>query len=163
MHHSEVTENILKLRKTLHRKIVSRMRELDFCTSPKIIENFKRWYLWDFHNVETSRSLSEEQLKNAINNLQLIRKEAAVSSISVKFTGYNSDRDLLRCSDGQVKNIHAVGLYQLNMSKDSLKKYIEKTLKRDVYLWDLTTEEAHQCIKRLEEWEAKVLMEKKAS
>jgi len=50
--------DVLKARNQLHLAIVSKMKSLGFCTAPTIVESFKRWYLWDYLDVETSRSLS---------------------------------------------------------------------------------------------------------
>ncbi len=158
MKDKKIGKAILDLRRTFHKKLVRKMRELEICTSEKITENFKRWYLWDFHNVETSRALNEKDLRNAIRNLDLIKKNIAVSSIITKFQGYESERDLVRATDKQVRNITAVGKYQLNLSPESLQKYIEKSLHRKVQLWEITIKEADTCIKRLEEWESKKIM-----
>ena len=153
---TNVSDKLLRLRNELHLKVVEKMKELNFCASDQIVESFKRWYLWDYHNVETSRSLSEEQLHNAIKSLQTISKTNAISAIVNRYTAYESERDLLNCSDGQIRNITAIAKYKLKLSKDETKKYLEKTIHRKMFFWKLTIEEAHQCIKRLEEWEKKV-------
>lgn len=156
----EISRKILSLRNKFHRSLVKRMRELDFCTNPEIVEAFKRWYLWDFHNVETSKALSEEGLNNAIENLKLIRKDYALRTLQIKYK-YNSERELRRCTKGQIAAIIAIGKHRLGLNDKGLKNYIESTLHKKVYLWDITIEEAHSVIKRLEEWEAKELTRRK--
>lgn len=139
----------------LHKAIVKRMMEMGLCTKPEIIEDFKRWYLMDFFIVETSKALSIIELRQAKDLLNTITKEQAVKMLMLKHDRYEQDRDLLRCSIGQVKKIQAVGKWKMRMSWPGLRSYIEKTLKRQVSLYEFTVSEAHLVIQRLEKWEAK--------
>lgn len=157
----KVGKVVLDERNKLHLSIIKRMMELGFCTATEIVESFKRRYLFDCHNVETSRALDLAGLKNAKEMLGSLTKEFMLKSILMHYKKYSSDRDLLRCSSGQVGRIQACGLYSLKLQKSALEDYACTTLKRDVKLYDMTVEEAHQLIKRLDEWEAKVLLIKK--
>ena len=159
---TKVASVVLDYRKRLHRAIVKRMMELNLCTSDDRIECFKRRYLFDCHSVETSRALDLVGLKNAIELLETVDASFMIKSILLHYKKYESIRDLERCSKGQVGKIQAVGLYQIKLSKEALADYSGTTLKRAVVMYDLSIEEAHQVIKRLEEWEAKVLLSKKA-
>ena len=157
----KVGKVVLDERNKLHLAIIKRMMELGFCTSVEIVESFKRRYLFDCHNVETSRALDLAGLRNAKDMLSSLTKEYMLKSILMHYKKYTSDRDLLRCTSGQVGRIQACGLYSLKLKKEALGDYANTTLKRDVQLYDMTVEEAHQLIKRLDEWEAKVLLSKK--
>ena len=152
---------VLDYRKKLHREIVKKMMELKFCTSPEIIECFKRRYLFDCHNVETSRALDLAGLKNAVKMLGTLDARFMLRSILLHYKKLEHERELLRCTSGQIGKMQAVGIYQLKLKREALEDYAKTTLKREVSLYDMSIEEAHQVIKRLEEWEAKVLLGKK--
>ena len=59
-----------KMRTDLHRAIVTHMNVIGLTESEEIIERFKRWYLFDYFNVETSRALSIEGLEAAKKQLK---------------------------------------------------------------------------------------------
>lgn len=159
----KVASAVLEYRKKLHHALIRRMMELKFCTSPDIIECFKRRYLFDCHSVETSRALDLQGLKNAIELLETVDANYMLRSIKLHYKKFDGDRNLLRCTSGQVGKIQAVGIHFLGLKKEALCEYAKSTLKREVTLYDMTVEEAHQLIKRLEEWEAKVLLSKKTN
>lgn len=152
-----VSKEILFLRIELHKQIIKRMRQLGFCTSPNLIEIFKRWYLWDYHNVETSRTLSMNGLNSAITMLNRVDRQYAIKMLLTKYSKFNGERDLLKSTSGQEKKIQAIAFFSLKFTNKSLREYAKETLKRDVYLYDITMNEAHQLIVRLEKFEKKTV------
>lgn len=149
----------------LHQAIVQKMRSLGLCTSPEIVEKFKRWFLWDFCNVETSRALSLIQLKEAKKMLIDITITIATKNILGKYQTFQSKRDILKITNGQRKKITAIAKYSFKLSANDLKTYISKRIGREPYVskyffLDMTIQEADTIIKALEKWEAKVLINK---
>ncbi len=157
---------IFKRRMDLHNAIVKRMRELKFCTAAQIVEDFKRWYLWDYHNVETSKALSLQGLNDAIDMLSSVVGKKAYEALMLKHTSYEKETMLVKATIPQSKKITAVAKHRLKLSIDSLTKYAAETLKRQVYVGryhnpDCTIKEADYLIKRLEGWEARALKKSK--
>jgi hypothetical protein len=141
------------------------MRYLNICTSESIVESFKRCYLWDYHNVETSKALSLSGLNNAIAMVNDIQLKPMIGSMQIRYQSFANTGDILRCSAGQKNKIIAIAKYQLKIKPEALKKYAEATLERNVYgnnyhALDVTVNEAHQVIMRLEKWEAKEILKK---
>lgn len=148
-------KQLVSLRISLHQQIIRRMTRLGLCTSSYLVEAFKRWYLWSHFKVETSRALSGAKLEEAKTRLNKITKNVAIAGIKKRYPQLDSDRQVLRCTESQVAKIKAVGIYKLKITDKDLKRYIEKTIDRKVFLYDLTIAEAHHSIERLEKWEVK--------
>ena len=72
-----------KMRTDLHRAIVTHMNVIGLTESEEIIERFKRWYLFDYFNVETSRALSIEGLEAAKKQLKTVTLEEALKYLSL--------------------------------------------------------------------------------
>lgn len=162
---NKVGSDILKARNQLHLAIVSKMKNLRICTAPTIVEIFKRWYLWDYWNVETSRSLSLLQLKDAIKMLSIVTQSSAVSMLMAKYNAFSSQREILNLSGGQMKKIIAIAKYGFDLKHSELKEYISKRIDREPYVnhyfaMDITVQEADTIIKALEKWEAKASRKK---
>ncbi|MBU1096876.1 MAG: hypothetical protein KKB34_10380 [Bacteroidetes bacterium] len=160
-----IAKDIITKRLELHKAIVKKMRYLNICTSETIVEAFKRCYLWDYHNVETSKALSLAGLNNAITMINDIQLKPILGSMLIRYQSYENTGDLLRYSQGQKNKIIAIAKYQLKIKPEALKKYAEATLERNVYgnnyhALDVTVNEAHQVIMRLEKWEAKEILKK---
>ncbi len=156
----QLSKEVIKKRKELHEAIQKKMRLLGLCTSEKSVEAFKRWYLWSCYNVETSRALSLEGLKNAFELLQGITYSGAMNGILKHSKVFSQQSELRKLTKGQRNKIKAIARYSLKITPVSLKKYSDKTLERDVhvteaYNMDISMTEAHFLIQRLEKWEAK--------
>lgn len=158
----KAAQKIFRLRVDLHNAIVKKMKWLGFCTAASVVEVFKRRYLWDYHNVETSRSLTASQLKDAIEMLKSVDRDAMTNSILMYYTKFKSSKELVKSTDKQRNKIKAICTKALKLKPEGLSKYASDTLGRAVYVnkyhWlDVSIAEAHELIQRLEKWEAKVL------
>ena len=140
----------------LPRDIVKRMTQLGICTSPYLIESFKRWYLWGCFQVETSKALDAEGLEIARIKLKHISRKEALIGLAKKYNQLSEDRNVLRATSAQVNKIKAIAVYKFHLNNKDIKRYVEKTIDRKVYLYDITVAEAHHTIERLEKWEKKV-------
>lgn len=152
---------IAEMRKGLHRRIVYRMfRDFHICTKDDLVEDFKRAFLWDHCSVETSRSLDQKGLESALNRLNILTVEQAVSMMQMKYTKYASTSDFLMATKNQIGKITAINTKHLKLTYADLLKYIEKTLERRVYPFNMTEAEAHHLIQRMEKWESNILRKK---
>ena len=157
---NKVGGDVIAARIKLHQAITGKMKSIGLCTSPKVVEIFKRWYLWDYWNVETSRSLSLLQLKDAMKMLEVITQASAVSMLMAKYNAFETQREILKLTSGQKNKIIAIAKYKFELSHKDLKDYAKKRLHRDPYInqyftMDITIDEADQLIKALEKWEIK--------
>ncbi|KKP28325.1 MAG: hypothetical protein UR18_C0006G0037 [Candidatus Nomurabacteria bacterium GW2011_GWE2_31_40] len=150
-----------KMRTDLHRAIVTHMNVIGLTESEEIIERFKRWYLFDYFNVETSRALSIEGLEAAKKQLKTVTLEEALKGITRKYHFYTSDKQLVRCTQGQVNKIYAVALGSLKMGKEKMFEYINTSLHREVWKFKMSMTEADTVIKRLENFEVKKIRDKR--
>jgi hypothetical protein len=147
------------LRMRLHNAIKATMSTIyGFCTSDALVEAFKRAYLWEYYKAETSRSMSEHDLKSAAMALTEISTEKALEMILKENPVFKSKKDVLKCTAKQICKIKAIANYRLELTKKDLITYVSKTLGREAWLFDLSISEAHHIIERLEKWEAKALL-----
>jgi len=145
----------------LHKRIVYRMfHDFHICTREDLIEDFKRAFLWDHCSVETSRSLDMKGLETALNRLNILTVEQAITMLQMKYTKYASTSDFLMATKNQTGKIVAINTNHLKLAYGDLIKYIEKTLERKVYPFNMTMAEAHHLIQRLEQWESNTLRKK---
>ncbi|HBO60815.1 TPA: hypothetical protein DD449_03975 [Candidatus Berkelbacteria bacterium] len=152
---------IANMRKGLHKRIVYRMfHDFHICTTDNLIEDFKRAFLWDHCSVETSRSLDMKGLETALSRLNILTLEQAVTMMQMKYTKYASTSDFLMATKNQTGKIIAINAKHLKLSYPDLLTYIEKTLERKVYPFNMTMAEAHHLIERLEKWESNILRKK---
>jgi len=152
---------IANMRKGLHKRIVYRMfHDFHICTTDNLIEDFKRAFLWDHCSVETSRSLDMKGLETALSRLNILTLEQAVTMMQMKYTKYMSTSDFLMATKNQIGKITAINTKHLKLTYGALIEYIEKTLDRKVYPFNMTEAEAHHLIQRLEQWESNILRKK---
>ncbi len=149
---SKIAEQRIKL----HKRIITKMSRLGLCTSEYHIEAFKRWFLWNYFKVETSKSFDLKQIEGAIKTLRIVSKNKAVKGIKEKYSQFERDRDLVRCTNAQKKKIQAIAYYRIKLDSIQLAKYTYKTFGRRIVGFDMTIDEADQLIKRLEQWEVKL-------
>jgi hypothetical protein len=157
---NKVGGDVIAARIHLHQAISEKMKNLGLCTAPAIVEVFKRWYLWDFHNVETSRALSLMQLKDAMKMLITVTQTTAVNALLTKYNIFESKRDVLKLTQGQANKIIAIAKYGIKINAKELKTFATKRLDRDPYInqyfaMDITMEEANKLIQALEKWEVR--------
>jgi len=131
--------------------------DFHICTREDIIEDFKRAFLWDHMSVETSRSLDQKGLETALNRLNILTLEQAVTMMQMKYTKFTSTSDFLMATKNQTGKIIAINAKRLRLSDDNLFAYFNKTLGRKVFRFNMTGGEAHHLIQRLEQWEANLL------
>jgi len=152
---------IANMRKGLHKRIVYRMfHDFHICTTDNLVEDFKRAFLWDHCSVETSRSLDQKGLETSLQRLNILTLEQAVTMMQMKYTKYASTSDFLMATKNQTGKIIAINAKHLKLSYPDLLTYIEKTLDRKVYPFNMTMAEAHHLIERLEKWESNILRKK---
>jgi hypothetical protein len=156
----EVSE-LKRLRVRFHQAMVMHMKQIGFATTDQIIEQFKRWYLFTFWRVETSRAMSEKNLNEAIEHVHSVNIGEAVDGILHKYKNYASKKELIQCTQNQVNNIYAISLHSLKKSKKWMFNYIYSTLHRKGHKFNITFAEADTVIKRLEKYEAKILRDGK--
>lgn len=146
-----------KLRIRLHQTLVLHMKDIGLVTSANVIEDFKRWYLFTFWRVETSRALSELQLYEAIEHVKGVPLKEAVDGIMHKYKRYASEKELVKCTQNQINAIYAICIGSLKKTKEWMFNYIYSTLHRSGHKFNISFAEADTVIKRLEKFEAKVL------
>ena len=138
---------IANMRKGLHKRIVYRMfHDFHICTTDNLVEDFKRAFLWDHCSVETSRSLDQKGLETSLQRLNILTLEQAVTMMQMKYTKYASTSDFLMATKNQTGKIIAINAKHLKLSYPDLLTYIEKTLDRKVYPFNMTMAEAHHLI-----------------
>lgn len=157
----QIVGRMKKLRTELHHKIVFHLRSIGLTDSETVIEHFKRWYLFDHHGVETSRALSIDGLEKAKKELFSICTADAIKGIMRKYSSYSSEKELLICTPGQVHKIYAVALGGLKMSKPQMFNYVDTTLARKTFSFNISMIEADKVIKRLEQFEVKSIRERR--
>jgi len=144
------------IRRNLHKKIQGKLLRFNICTADKIVETFKRKFLWENLGVETSRSLDLEGLKKAEEELGKLTARDISNFLLYENSGYQSDSEITRCTERQIKKIDAIALYRIKMSKEKMFAYFEETLHRKVYYYNISLSEADKIIKRLEQFEYKL-------
>lgn len=146
-----------KLRIELHHRIIYHMRQIGLCDSEIVVEHFKRWYLFDYHAVETSRALSVEGLEKAKRELKNVTAAEAVEGIMRRYSTYESTKEMYACTQRQINKIYAIATGSIKMNRNKMFSYFNSSLHRKVWKFKMSIAEADLIIKRLEQFEEKVI------
>jgi hypothetical protein len=153
------TKEMKHLRKKLH------LAARDICWSfgwvrrDELIREVKNIFLWHCYKVETSRALTEDQLKEAFHKIRKMKREHVYQHLEArKFCNYETE--IQQLTTKQRSRLVRVMVYVIKMNMTQQVDYIEKTINKRLAIDQLTRSEANLLIQRLEQWEARILLKK---
>ena len=145
-----------ELRKRLHKAIRSRVYNWNWIPTDENVEKVKRTFLWIEFKVETSRSLDNEALKEAIGKAKNYDREKMIEHMDKRYKDFHPNQ-FRRATLPQQGKLKRIMFYVIKMKDDAAITYIEETIGRKTDINNLSINEANQVIRRVEKWEARIL------
>lgn len=153
------SQEIKNWRKKLHYRTRETIQSFGWASRDKIVREVKNIFLWKNYKVETSRALSLEQIREATHRIKRMNKDVLVQHLVARDV-VDNENDLLLLSSKQRNKIVRIMVYVIKLSPAAQLTYIEETVSVKEPIGLLTVNEANEVIKRVEKWEANILLKK---
>lgn len=148
-----------RFRQKLHYSAIELVRSLGWVSRDKLVREVKNIFLWHWYKVETSRALDLNTLKDAVHKIKRMNKAHLLEHLIARDM-CDTESDLAILTSKQRNKLVRVMVYVIKMSTEAQLKYIQDTVGVSAPIGLLTITEADQVIKRVEKWEAKILLSK---
>lgn len=156
----KLNKELKHFRKELHRSAFKLVWSFGWVNRENLIREVKNIFLWTAYKVETSRALSLEQLKEGIRRIRKMPRSFVLNHLVDGRNFCTGENDLLQITSQQKKKLVRIMVYVLKLSLERQLSYIEETLNNKLSIEQLTVNEANTVIRRVEKWEAKILLKK---
>jgi hypothetical protein len=154
-----VSKELKLLRKNLHWAAQHLVTSFGWITKDKIVREVKSIFLWHTYKVETSRALDLDTIREAIHKIKKLNKDHILEHLQARNL-CATENDLLKLTSSQRNKLMRIMVYVLKMDKIRQLNYINESVGHVTPIGLLTKTEANILIERVEQWEAKVLLNK---
>lgn len=154
-----VSKELKIFRKRLHWAARDLVISYGWVARDKVIRECKNIFLWHFYKVETSKALTLEQIREAIHKIKRLNKQSMLKYLEARDV-CDTENDLAKLTSKQRNKLVRIMVYVIKMGTEAQLNYIEETVSVRTPIGLLTITEADQVIKRVEKWEAKILLNK---
>lgn len=153
------TKEMKHLRKKLHLAARNLCCSFGWVKRNELTQEVKNIFLWHTYKVETSRALTEDQIKEAFHKIKKMKREHVYQHLEArKFCNYETE--IQQLTTKQRNRLVRVMVYVIKMDLNQQVDYIEKTINKRLAIDQLTRSEANLLIQRVEKWEARILLNK---
>ena len=154
-----VSKELRNFRKKLHWAARELVISYGWVARDKVIRECKNIFLWHFYKVETSKALTLDQIREAVHKIKRLNKQSMLTHLEARDV-CDTENDLKILTSPQRNKLVRVMVYVIKMNTEAQLTYIEETVGIRTPIGLLTITEADQLIKRVEKWEAKILLHK---
>ena len=154
-----VNKELKMYRQRLHIAARSLVISFGWIAKDKIVREVKNIFLWHTYKVETSRALDLDTIREACHKIKKLRREHVMEHLKARDL-CDSENDLLKLTSKQRNKLVRIMVYVLKMDSARQAKYINDSVGYITPIGLLTMTEADIVIKRVEQWEAKVILNK---
>lgn len=154
-----VSKELKLLRKKLHWASRDLVVSFGWVAKDKIVREVKNIFLWHTYKVETSRALDLNTIREAIHKIKKISKAHVLEHLEARDL-CDSENELLKLTSKQRNKLVRIMVYVLKLNTERQLNYIDECVNVRTPIGLLTMSEADVVIKRVEQWEAKVILNK---